>query len=107
MNCKELEINVQPGEPFKNDLFGLSSFADMLTGTVDSYSDTGAVITLNGEWGIGKTTFLRMWNQYLIDKQYRTLFSMLGNVIITMIQCWLLLVNYRWSLENLQDFKNL
>lgn len=74
MNCKELEINVQPGEPFKNDLFGLSSFADMLTGTVDSYSDTGAVITLNGEWGIGKTTFLRMWNQYLIDKQYRTLF---------------------------------
>ena len=65
MNCKELEINVQPGEPFKHDLFGLSSFADMLTGIVDSYSDTGAVITLNGEWGIGKTHF---WNNIIKNK---------------------------------------
>lgn len=74
MNCKELEIKIEPGKPFSYDLFGLHSFGEMLTGIVDSYSDTGAVITINGEWGIGKTTFLRMWNQYLIDNKYRTLF---------------------------------
>lgn len=74
MNCKELEIEVQPEKPFENDLFGLHSFGEMLTGIIDSYADTGAVITINGEWGIGKTTFLRMWNQYLIDNHYRTLF---------------------------------
>lgn len=74
MNCKELEIEVQPQKPFEYDLFGLHSFGEMLTGIIDSYADTGAVITINGEWGIGKTTFLRMWNQYLIDSHYRTLF---------------------------------
>ena len=51
MNCKELEIEVQPKKPFENDLFGLHSFGEMLTGIIDSYADTGAVITINGEWG--------------------------------------------------------
>lgn len=74
MNCKELEIEVKSGAPFQNDLFGLHSFGEMLAGIVNAYTDTGAVITLNGEWGIGKTTFLRMWNQYLLDNNYETLF---------------------------------
>lgn len=74
MNCKELEFEILPGKPFDNDLFGLHSFGEMLAGIVNSYSDSGAVLTINGEWGIGKTTFLRMWNQYLKDNNYRTLF---------------------------------
>ena len=77
----------------------MHSFGEMLTGIIDSYADTGAVITINGEWGIGKTTFLRMWNQYLRDNHYRTLFSTHGNVIITMILCSPLLENYQRSLD--------
>lgn len=74
MTCKEPVINTPSGSPYANDLFGLSPFGDFLKGIVDSYTNSGAVIALNGEWGVGKTTFLNMWNQSLKDKEYRTLF---------------------------------
>lgn len=74
MICKEISFDILPGSPFANDLFGLSSFGEMITGLVHHFSDTGAVLGLNGAWGQGKTTFLRMWEQSLKDNGYRTIF---------------------------------
>ena len=74
MICKELNIEVIPNNPYGNDLFGLSTFGKMMTNFANHFSETGAVLGLNGEWGQGKTTFLRMWEQDLKDNGYRTIF---------------------------------
>lgn len=74
MICKELNIEIIPNNPYGNDLFGLSTFGKMMTNFANHFSETGAVLGLNGEWGQGKTTFLRMWEQDLKDNDYRTIF---------------------------------
>ena len=40
--------------------------ADALTNVMKSIQDS-AVIALDGAWGSGKTTFLKMWSQQLQD----------------------------------------
>lgn len=74
MQCKEIEIVVPENSPFKNDLFGLEPFSEMLTGLCDQFSHKGAVLALNGDWGSGKTTFLRMWKQSLLNDGYRPIY---------------------------------
>ena len=74
LNCKDVEIEVQPNEPFANDVLNRQRFASVLNSVIDIYSDTGIVLSLNGEWGTGKTTFVRMWRQQLIDNGYKTLY---------------------------------
>ena len=73
-NCKDIEIEVKPDAPFENDALNRQRFASVLNSVIDIYSDTGMVLSINGEWGAGKTTFVRMWRQQLIDKKYRTLY---------------------------------
>ena len=74
LNCKDIEIEVKPKEPFANDALNRQRFASILNSIIEVYSDTGIVLSLNGEWGTGKTTFVRMWRQQLIDNGYRTLY---------------------------------
>ncbi len=74
LNCKDIEIEVKPNAAFDNDSLNRQRFASVLNSVIDVYSDTGLVISINGEWGTGKTTFVRMWRQLLIDNGYRTLF---------------------------------
>lgn len=74
LNCKDLEIEVKPKAPFENDALNRQRFASVLNSIIDIYSDTGIVLSINGEWGTGKTTFVRMWRQQLIDNGYRTLY---------------------------------
>lgn len=58
------EIDIPSKEPFKNDKLDRKKYADVLTSAVCAYQD-GAVIALNGSWGTGKTTFVKMWKQQL------------------------------------------
>lgn len=74
LNCKEIEIEVKPNSPFENDALNRQRFASVLNSIIGVYSDTGIVLSINGEWGAGKTTFVRMWRQQLIDNGYRTLY---------------------------------
>jgi hypothetical protein len=60
---KEFEIT-NPNEPFKDDKLGRKECAEVLTSVVESYGN-GAVIALNGAWGTGKTTFLKMWAKHM------------------------------------------
>ena len=39
-------------------------YAEILTDVVRSTPE-GMVLALNNEWGTGKTTFVKMWNQHL------------------------------------------
>lgn len=60
---KEFEITDKEN-PFKDDKLGRQQYAEVLTDVVEAYKG-GAVIALNGAWGTGKTTFLKMWKQHL------------------------------------------
>lgn len=74
LNCKEMDIEISNQKPFQNDKLNREPFANVLTHIIDTYSDTGCVLSLNGEWGSGKTTFVRMWQQHLKNRNYKTLY---------------------------------
>lgn len=74
MKCKDIEILVQPGQPFAEDKLNRQPLAHNLTDIANLYSDTGAVIALDGEWGSGKSTFVRMWHQMLLDKSFKSIY---------------------------------
>ena len=72
--CKDNEIEPQPGNPFSEDKLNREPIARMMTALAENLSHSGAVIAIDGEWGIGKTTFVKMWKQYLEDNKYKTLY---------------------------------
>lgn len=57
------EIEIPNDNPFQNDKLNRKSCADTFCSLVKMYSDTGCVVALNGDWGMGKTTFVRMLMQ--------------------------------------------
>ena len=61
---KELFPLTNPKDPFKDCKLGREKYADVLTNIVANYAD-GFVLAINNEWGTGKTTFVKMWRQYL------------------------------------------
>lgn len=58
---------VRQGEPFTGDAYGRRTLALNLTRLLRA-TDDGLVVTVEGEWGSGKTTFLRMWESLLISE---------------------------------------
>lgn len=74
LTCKDIDIEIVPDAPFKDDKLNREQLAPILTTIADVYSDSGAVLAIDGEWGSGKTTFVKMWRQYLINEGYKTLY---------------------------------
>jgi hypothetical protein len=60
-------------EPFVNCKLNRKQYAEVLTDIVSLYSD-GFVLAVNNKWGTGKTTFIKMWEQYLKNKEYKILY---------------------------------
>lgn len=73
MRAKIGEIIIDDNYPFKNCKLGRVKYAELLTKIVSSYKE-GAVIAIDGEWGSGKTTFMKMWRQYLENNSFKTLY---------------------------------
>lgn len=72
--CKDLDIHIAPSDPFKEDKLNREPLAAILTSIANVYADSGAVLAIDGEWGAGKTTFVKMWRQYLTNNGYNTLY---------------------------------
>ncbi len=68
------EIEVDENDPFLNCKLGRKSIAPILADVVSTYGETGTVIALDGDWGTGKTTFVRMWRRYLELKGFPALY---------------------------------
>lgn len=68
------DIEIVPENPFANDALGREKFAYTLESIVSVYAETGCVISLNGEWGTGKTTFVKMLSQDMQNKGYHPLY---------------------------------
>ncbi len=63
------DIEVPPDDPFKNDLLGRKKPIEVLTHLVGSFEGP-CVLAVDAEWGNGKTTFLKIWAQYLRNQQF-------------------------------------
>ena len=69
IRIKPQEIEVPRDDPFKNDLLERKQLVEILTQLVDSFEGP-CVLAINASWGTGKTTFLRIWAQYLRKNKF-------------------------------------
>ena len=74
IKSRSQEIEIPQENPFANDKLGRSSVCNILTDIVSFYGQSGCVMALGGEWGSGKTTFVKMWRQHLKNEGYKTLY---------------------------------
>jgi hypothetical protein len=68
---KHIEIN--PDNPFLNCKLGREKYAESLEGILRTFQN-GCVLAIDNEWGAGKTTFIKMWQQRLKNKKYEALY---------------------------------
>jgi hypothetical protein len=73
MKIKHHNIIIDSEQPFVNCKLGREQYATILTSLVSSYAD-GFVLAINNEWGTGKTTFVKMWQQQLNNEGFKTLY---------------------------------
>lgn len=73
MDLKFKDIEIPTENPFQNCKLGRSRYATILESIIATGHE-GCVIALNGEWGTGKTTFVKMWEQQLRNSGYETLY---------------------------------
>ena len=71
---RPVEIEIPENNPFQNCALGREKYADILTNMVIYYANEGCVLSLNAEWGAGKTTFVKMWQQKLKNEGFCTLY---------------------------------
>ncbi len=73
MKIKHKAFTIEAGKPFENCKLNRAKYAEALTEIVQTYVE-GMVLAIDNEWGTGKTTFVRMWQQHLIDNGFRTVY---------------------------------
>lgn len=74
MDLKFDDIIIDDKEkPFKNCKLQRERYASILE-SILTVGSAGCVLSLNGEWGTGKTTFVRMWEQQLKNHGFQTLY---------------------------------
>ena len=73
---KMKQIRIQPGDieipennPFVNDKLNRKEQIEVLTSIIESNSGS-CVIAVDAAWGNGKTTFMKMWTQYLRNENF-------------------------------------
>lgn len=73
MHIKHKDLVIDKDDPFKNCMLDRKKYALALTEIVKQYSD-GFVLAINNEWGTGKTTFVKMWQQQLKALGFHTIY---------------------------------
>jgi len=69
IRIQPLEIEVPEEDPFKNDLLERRQPAEILTHLIGSIEGP-CVIAVDAAWGTGKTTFLKLWAQFLRTQRF-------------------------------------
>ena len=62
-------VEIPTGNPFENDLLDRKEQAEVLTHVVRNV-DGPCAIAVDAAWGAGKTTFLKMWADFLRDEGF-------------------------------------
>lgn len=66
------ELQPTNKNPFEGDLLLREKPAEVLKSIIESFTES-CVIALNGKWGTGKTTFIKMWEKYMENANYKVL----------------------------------
>lgn len=69
--CQQVEIDAT--DPFKNDVLDRKANIEILTQFITSYEQS-IVLCIDAGWGQGKTTFIKMWQQYLKNQDIPTIY---------------------------------
>lgn len=69
--CQPIEIDAD--NPFKNDALDREANITVLTQFITSFKQS-IVLCIDGGWGQGKTTFIKMWQQYLKNQHIPTIY---------------------------------
>lgn len=67
------DIEITESNPFQNCQLGRQEYATILENIV-AYGKDGYVMSLDGAWGSGKTTFAKMWQQQLKNNGFTTIY---------------------------------
>lgn len=73
MKIKHHEIKPNDKNPFADCKLAREPYAKVLTDIVKTYTN-GFVLAINNEWGTGKTTFVKMWQQQLKNEGFQTIY---------------------------------
>ena len=73
MQLKIDDIEIPKSNPFQNCELGRKPYADILESLVCN-GKGGCVMSLDGAWGTGKTTFVKMWQQQLNNHEFKTIY---------------------------------
>ena len=60
-------------KPFEKDLLKREQYANVLSQIVKN-SEDGFTLSINADWGYGKTTFVKMWEALLQSEGYKTIY---------------------------------
>lgn len=66
-------IQIDQDNPFRNCKLHRESYAKVLTSIVET-NNQGFVLAIDNEWGTGKTTFVKMWQQHLSNENFKTIY---------------------------------
>ena len=72
VRVQPLPIEVPEHEPFWNDILERKAFGEALSASLGAIEGPG-VFAIDGQWGTGKTTFLRMFTQLLRNQKHRVI----------------------------------
>lgn len=73
MNLKFQPLQIDPVNPFDSDLLGRKDEIENLTALLLNLNSP-AVLAVDSRWGTGKTTFIRLWEQYLKSEGLSSLY---------------------------------
>jgi len=73
MSIKLKPFEVPENDPFKYDALNRKESIEILTQFIGKIEEN-FVLTINSPWGSGKTVFIRLWNQFLTNKDYKTIY---------------------------------
>lgn len=73
INFRKDDIAVNNRDPFENDKLDRKKQVENLTNLLNNVKGE-FVLCVNGPWGSGKTTFIKMWQYYLEKKEYNTIY---------------------------------
>ena len=73
MHLRPKEIDISQAYPFGKDLLNRKQYADVLTQIVKNAED-GFTLSINADWGYGKTTFIKRWEKVLQNEGYQTIY---------------------------------
>ncbi|CAM3505758.1 hypothetical protein GCM10016272_14560 [Psychrobacter glaciei] len=74
MELRRHNVEVNDADPFANDWLARKGFANQLTNIIENNKQGEVVIGLSGQWGEGKTTFVKMWQKHMEKKEISSIY---------------------------------